>query len=326
MQNEMRRVAAGLGLCAGSWLAFDPEARDNSVRASQTIICALRVAQKYKKYKQDPKAPDAKVAFNTVVASELLALCRTHGGAYTKFGQHLSTQNHALPKEITGPLSQLQDRVLARGREGREGHEEQQALCSNVRLLVENDVLGGAPLESEFDVFDSIPIGSASLAAVYRARRKPRRERAAEWVAVKVQHPHLRRQLAGDFATLRLIASAGALAFPELGAFDWILSEFENAIRLELDFDAEGRRSERTAQLFARKRERQLQQARQLGWFSWLGLWADPVIHSVHIPVVHWNLSSNRTCRAVPPLFSTRMRFHDSRQICRRMPSPYRTN
>ena len=121
MQNEMRRVAAGLGLCAGSWLAFDPEARDNSLRASQTIVCALRVAQKYKKYKQDPKAPDAKVAFNTVVASELLALCRTHGGAYTKFGQHLSTQNHALPKEITGPLSQLQDRVLARGREGREG-------------------------------------------------------------------------------------------------------------------------------------------------------------------------------------------------------------
>ena len=299
------RVSAGLGLCAGSWLIFDVEARDNSLRASQTIVCALRVARRYREYRSDPKALGAKAAFNEVVGSELLALCRTHGGAYTKFGQHLSTQNHALPKEVTGPLSQLQDQVLVANR-GHEGHEQQQVLSPNVRRLVENDVLGGAPLESEFDIFDSIPIGSASLAAVYRARRKPRRKRNAEWVAVKVQHPHLQRQLKGDFATLRLVASVGAVAFPELSAFDWILTEFEDAIRLELDFEEEGRRSERTAQLFARKRERQLQRA-QSGWLNRLSLWADPVVHSVHVPVVHWNLSSNRTCHAL----SARSYFFD---------------
>lgn len=46
---------------------------------------------------------------NLRAAKRLLHVCSTHGGVYTKFGQHLASLNHVLPKEYTETLKVLQD-------------------------------------------------------------------------------------------------------------------------------------------------------------------------------------------------------------------------
>lgn len=47
---------------------------------------------------------------NQRAAERLLYVCSKHGGVYTKFGQHISSMNHILPKEYTETLKVLQDR------------------------------------------------------------------------------------------------------------------------------------------------------------------------------------------------------------------------
>lgn len=47
---------------------------------------------------------------NQRAAERLLYVCSKHGGVYTKFGQHVSSMNHILPKEYTETLKVLQDR------------------------------------------------------------------------------------------------------------------------------------------------------------------------------------------------------------------------
>ena len=154
----------------------------------QTAAAAREAAEAVSAYKQTVEYRAARAEFNGFVATQLLQLCRAHGGVYAKLGQHLSTLNHALPKEITGPLAALQDDVLgttavaigtaaaaeaaaATDGGGDDGLAAQPPpLCEHVRGAVEREVLGGAALESVFAEFDPVPIGSASLAAVYKAR------------------------------------------------------------------------------------------------------------------------------------------------------------
>ena len=65
-----------------------------------------------------------------------------------------------------------------------------------------------------------------------------------------VQHPRPRAQVTADLATLRWLAWAVAVAFPEFG-YEWLLPEFEASIEAELDFTREARNAHRTAALFA---------------------------------------------------------------------------
>lgn len=62
---------------------------------------------------------------NLRTAKRLLHVCSTHGGVYTKFGQHISSLNHVLPKEFTETLKVLQDRNPRYGTVGvsRDGDE-----------------------------------------------------------------------------------------------------------------------------------------------------------------------------------------------------------
>ncbi len=95
----------------------------------------------------------------------------------------------------------------------------------------------GAPLETVFESFDTSPLGSGSIAQVYRARLAGE---PAD-VAVKVRHPGVVRRMRTDFALLTLLARClervPALAW--LGLVD-SLAQFAHAVGAQVRLDVEG--------------------------------------------------------------------------------------
>lgn len=83
---------------------------------------------------------------NLRAAQRLLHVCSMHGGVYTKFGQHIASMNHVLPKEFTDTLKVLQDRnPRLEGREGgrKEGGKEGLRDVLALRVFVVYPRLGG---------------------------------------------------------------------------------------------------------------------------------------------------------------------------------------
>ena len=98
-----------------------------------------------------------------------------------------------------------------------------------IRALVEQDL--GAPIDANFIEWDDVPLASASIGQVHRARLKDGRE-----VAVKVQHPGIARAVESDLANVSLLGSfvdvLGGKRF-EAGA---MLEVMRTRFREELDY------------------------------------------------------------------------------------------
>lgn len=105
----------------------------------------------------------------TQLGETLAAAFETLGGGFVKTGQLLSTRPE-LPEELTIPLRRLQDSLAPCP-----AHVVRSVIESSLRLS----------LETVFSSIDPVPIGSASIAQVHRARL---RKNAAD-VAVKVRRP-----------------------------------------------------------------------------------------------------------------------------------------
>ncbi len=89
-------------------------------------------------------------------------------------------------------------------------------------------------MSSTFQSFDKQCVGAASIAQVHRAVTHDGRE-----VAVKVQYPGLEHSIGGDWWLIRTAAKAIGKLFPDF-EYSWMVPEFENNMRLELDFQAVG--------------------------------------------------------------------------------------
>merc|ERR550534_576798 len=82
-----------------------------------------------------------------------------------------------------------------------------------------------------FTHFNRTPIGTASLAQVYKARLK----KNGATVAVKVQHPKLRDQAGKDMNMMDDSVKLVSRLFPDFD-FGWIADETRRNLPLELDF------------------------------------------------------------------------------------------
>src|SRR4051812_18239184 len=151
------------------------------------------------------------------------------GPTFIKLGQILSSRPDILPADFIGELSHLQDRAAPMPVE-------------IVFQLIEKGL--GQPASQLFAWIDPEPMASASIAQVHRARLA-----GGEEVVVKVQRPGIEDQIRSDTDLLFYLARFLEGVIEETGIYTptGIVTEFRNAMLLELDFDNEANNIEEFA-------------------------------------------------------------------------------
>jgi predicted unusual protein kinase regulating ubiquinone biosynthesis (AarF/ABC1/UbiB family) len=174
------------------------------------------------------------------IAAAYRALAIRMGGVLIKVGQFLSTRLDVLPREITAELSGLQDEV------GAERFE-------SIRREVETEF--GMPLGQKFLEFDPVPLASASIGQVHRARLQPQPgdETPSAPVVVKVQRPRIQEIVEADLAALRVAGRwvQRLKAVSRRANVPALIEEFARSLYEETDYIHEGKNAERFARNFA---------------------------------------------------------------------------
>jgi len=173
------------------------------------------------------------------VATEFRALALRMGGVLIKVGQFLSSRLDVLPREITAELTGLQDEV------GAESFEA-------IRAVVEAEF--GMPLGRKFLDFEPVPVASASIGQVHRARMAGDVPGTALLfpVVVKVQRPHIQEIVEADLAAIRAVGR-WLLRFKSIrrhANVTALIEEFSRSFYEEIDYVHEGKNAERFARNF----------------------------------------------------------------------------
>src|SRR5947208_1465524 len=151
-------------------------------------------------------------------------------GLPIKVCQFLGSRADILPAEYVDVLSALQDRVPPRP-------------LAQLRPYLEREL--GAPVGDVFTDLDPVPLASASLAQVHRARLRDGRE-----VPVKIQYPEIADLVAIDLENFALLFGVLARLEPNLD-LRVVLEEVQKYVPLELDFCHEAANAERMAEHLA---------------------------------------------------------------------------
>lgn len=151
------------------------------------------------------------------------------GPTFVKFGQLLSTRSDIIPEGILSELQKLQDTVAP-------------IPLEVAQAVIEREL--GVPVGKLFAEFDPVPLGSASIGQVHKARLH-----SGEMVAVKVQRPEAPGRVEADLALMRDFAALLDARFGDRIFIDVkeLVAEFEGVIRRELDYEAEAMNARRFA-------------------------------------------------------------------------------
>lgn len=163
----------------------------------------------------------AALARHTREARIRLALAEL-GPTFIKLGQLLSTRPDLVGRALADELSQLQQDSPADPPEV-------------MRAIVEDEL--GQPIDDLFDDFEDVPIASASIGQVHRARLK-----TGELVVVKVQHAGIQETVRKDLDVLAGLAQL-VDRLPEFAPYRPMatVAEFRRTLHRELDFGREER-------------------------------------------------------------------------------------
>jgi predicted unusual protein kinase regulating ubiquinone biosynthesis (AarF/ABC1/UbiB family) len=155
------------------------------------------------------------------------------GGLWIKVGQFLSARVDVLPETVTSELAQLQDEVNPEAFE-------------TMQRMVEAEL--AMPLGSAYAWFDPVPLASASLGQVHRARLP-----GGDSVVVKVQRPQIDDLIEVDLRALK--TAMGWLkrvrAISRRADLDALLAEFSRTLWDEVDYLKEAENAQRFAEMFA---------------------------------------------------------------------------
>lgn len=154
------------------------------------------------------------------------------GPTYIKLGQILSTRPDLIPVDFLQELSSLQDKVPP--------------FPAAARKIIENELEVG--IDILFSQFDDIPLASASIGQVHRARLQNGQE-----VALKVQRPGIQKVIEVDLEIMLHLATLMEHHIEEL-AFHRpikIVEEFARTLEKELDYLLEAANMERAALNFS---------------------------------------------------------------------------
>jgi predicted unusual protein kinase regulating ubiquinone biosynthesis (AarF/ABC1/UbiB family) len=156
-------------------------------------------------------------------AQELACDVERLGPTFVKLGQLLSTRTDLLQPAYAEALARLQDDV-------------EPFPFADVTRLVEAEL--GVRLSKAFAEFEERPLAAASLGQVHRATL-----RGGRAVAVKVQRPDVREQVALDLETLEQVATLLERFSSVSRNVDvrGLLDQFRHTILAELDYEQEAR-------------------------------------------------------------------------------------
>lgn len=154
----------------------------------------------------------------------VLDLFRDLGATFIKVGQIMSTRPDLIPDHVSRALSELQDQV------GPFPFED-------VRRTIERDF--GRPVSALYAEFAPVPLASASVSQVHKARLSDGRV-----VAVKVRRPNVVEMCIFDLAVMRFGARL-LNAVPSISTLAPVdtVEEFGRAVFAQLDFRIEARNS-----------------------------------------------------------------------------------
>ena len=244
-------------------------AGEATLRVSRTCLVALAILADYKwTLRASGHLPpdlydEARRACHRRGADRLRRLLIANKGLYIKFGQHIASLDYVLPDEYCTQMRMFYRMAPQSSTSEVERVIKEDALRERGQLLVN--------LEDIFEEWDSVPLGTASLAQVHRARLRS----TGEAVAVKVQHPSVQRHAQLDIATVGVLVRTLKRVFPAEISFDWLVEEMQAMLPREMDFVQEGRNADRLRGLL-------LAGSKLLA------------PHEIAIPRVHWPWTSKR--------------------------------
>lgn len=164
-------------------------------------------------------------------AVQLRKMLTKLGPAYIKIGQALSTRPDLVPPQFLEELTQLQDKIPA--------------FSNEIAYQFIEEELGDRP-EVIYAEISALPIAAASLGQVYKGKLW-----SGETVAIKVQRPGLANNIALDLHIMRTLCAWAQSNFKQIRSnLVSIIDEFADRIFEEMDYENEGRNSEKFAQLY----------------------------------------------------------------------------
>jgi ubiquinone biosynthesis protein len=168
-----------------------------------------------------------------LIGESLARLCEALGATFIKLGQILSSRPDLLPAGVVGPLVRLQDRIAP-------------FYGAHIPSII--SAAFGRPMSELYDSFDLVPVASASIAQVHRARLKDGRD-----VAVKIRRPGISRVVDNDLRILSFISKVlSALPGMSTVPLPELVRDIGNPLREQLDFRLEAANNRLFRQYFAR--------------------------------------------------------------------------
>jgi len=151
------------------------------------------------------------------------------GPTFVKLGQILATRVDIFPEDWIHEFEKLQDEVPAVPFEILEPQVEASL---------------GEPISFAFKEIDPEPLGSASMAQVYKATTNNGKK-----VVLKIRRPGIQKTIEADLRLIRYIARLAASQSHELRRYRPVemVKEIERSLLRELDFSIEGKNAERIA-------------------------------------------------------------------------------
>lgn len=155
------------------------------------------------------------------------------GPTFIKFGQMLSMRPDLISADIVSELQKLQDQVPPFD-------------TTLVREIIAGQLQ--KPVDDIFTSFSHMPDAAASIAQVHKAYLAD-----GTCVAVKVQRPGLRQQIAVDLEILFYLADLAEKHIPEVSLINptAIVREFAKSLYNEIDFQREARNMESFRKYFS---------------------------------------------------------------------------
>lgn len=239
-----RKILLGGTVATGGALYFAPFLRDDfdfaihAVQRSSTVALALSrcvIAYRSTLKQEYPSEDDYNKALSDCHLKCALitrnALER-NAGIFIKLGQHISALTYIFPEEWTKTMVPLQDQCPVSSLE-------------SIEEMFRHD-MQGKDLHDVFSEFSPEPMGTASLAQVHKATLRD----SGQEVAVKVQHPSLKRYVPLDVLLTERVFNLITYFFPQY-PLNWLSDEMRRSIFVELDFTTEAKNAARTAEYFS---------------------------------------------------------------------------